>query len=208
MKKMIALMMALSMTMAMASCTEAGDSGVSEKDRSFASASENVSDDTGEESVSASAETTTTSVTTTAEPETTTEQTTTTTSETTTTTTTEAPQLLPTISGSGTTMNNSVIINVTGDPNTGVITLNIENNSVGAVLLFGLPSLVVDGYSVALDPYANMTVMSNEVPANSKGLIELKAQPEQIKSGMRITGQLFSKDLSNFADKNLDITLG
>ena len=105
-------------------------------------------------------------------------------------------------------MNNSVIINVTGDPNTGVITLNIENNSVGAVLLFGLPSLVVDGYSVALDPYANMTVMSNEVPANSKGLIELKAQPEQIKSGMRITGQLFSKDLSNFADKNLDITLG
>ena len=205
MKKMIALMMALSMTMAMSSCTEAGDSGVSEKDRSFASASENVSDDTGEESVSASAETTTTSVTTTAEPETTTEQTTTTTSETTTTTTTEAPQLLPTISGSGTTMNNSVIINVTGDPNTGVITLDIENNSDNAVRLFNVPTLVVDDYSVALDPYANMTVMLNEVPANSKGLMALQAQPEQIKSGMRITGQLFS---TNFTDKNFDIILG
>ena len=205
MKKMIAIILSLTMTAALVACTEAGDSGVSEKDRSFASASENVSDDTGAESVSASAETTTTSVTTTAEPEITTEQTTTTTSETTTTTTTEAPQLLPTISGSGTTMNNSVIINVTGDPNTGVVTLDIENNSDNAVRLFNVPTLVVDDYSVALDPYANMTVMLNEVPANSKGLMALQAQPEQIKSGMRITGQLFS---TNFTDKNFDITLG
>ena len=205
MKKMIAIILSLTMTAALVACTEAGDSGVSEKDRSFASASENVSDDTGAESVSASAETTTTSVTTTAEPEITTEQTTTTTSETTTTTTTEAPQLLPTISGSGTTMNNSVIINVTGDPNTGVVTLDIENNSDNAVRLFNVPTLVVDDYSVALDPYANMTVMLNEVPANSKGLMALQAQPEQIKSGMRITGQLFS---TNFTDKNFDIILG
>ena len=102
-------------------------------------------------------------------------------------------------------MNNSVIINVTGDPNTGVITLDIENNSDNAVRLFNVPTLVVDDYSVALDPYANMTVMLNEVPANSKGLMALQAQPEQIKSGMRITGQLFS---TNSTDKNFDITLG
>ena len=212
MKKTIALIMALTMTFVMASCTEDGDPGVREKDRSGASISESVIDSTSVEDKTLSSETTTTttSVTTTAKPETTTEQITTTAPETTTpttTTTTEAPQLLPTISGSGTTMNGSVIINVTGDPNTGVITLDIENNSDGALILFGLPTLVVDGYSVSLDNYVNMTVMSNEVPVNAKGLIELQAQPEQIKNGMRITGEVFSKNLGYHPDKKFDITL-
>lgn len=211
MKKIIAVILSLTMSAALCACSENNDTryknAVPGAGNILTSSAETESGSAlSSPDTEAVTTTTTTAHTTVTEPETTTQQTTTSPIETTTTTTTEPPQLLPTVSGSGTTMNNSVIINATGDPNTGVITLDIENNSDGTIL-FGPPSLVVDGYSVALDNYAIMTFMSSEVPSNAKGLIELKVQPEQIKGDMRITGEVFSKKLGYHPDRNFDITL-
>lgn len=218
MKKIIAIILSLTMTAALCACSENNDTHNYENaaalgvGNAVASSSEVKSaSDLSQPETEAVTTTTTTALTTVTEPETTTQQTTTappeTTTTTTTTTTAEPPQPEPSIYGSAATMNDSVILNVTGDPNSGVITLDIENNSDGALILFGMPTLVVDGYSVSLDRFANISVMSNEVPANAKGLIELKAQPDQIKSGMRVTGKLFSKNLRDFSDKGFDITL-
>lgn len=217
MKKMISFILILTMTMGLVSCTDAEDNDEHDDGTDIAAfftddldrRPEGKADEESGTPAESTETAATTTVTTVTEPETTTEQTTTAAPETTTTTTTttEPPELLPVISGSGAIMNDSVNLVVTGDPNTGTITFYVENNSGGAVFLFDIPTLVVDNYSVQLDHFANLMVTSNKVAANAQGIIELNASPEQIKSGMRITGQFFCEDLSDFSNKNFDITL-
>ena len=117
-------------------------------------------------------------------------------------------EALPQVSGQGSCVNGLVNITAYGDPNTQTITLDITNNIDNSMKLFGIPTLVVDGYAVQLDPFANMNVPAQEIPAGVKGKITLNVPAEQIKSGTEIAGKIHSMSFQAIgSDTGFNITL-
>lgn len=140
--------------------------------------------------------------------ESTTEQTTTTTVTEpvpeTTTATTPAPAAKP-LKASAKTCGGKVSLSAIADPESGTITLVVDNQLNEEVRMAGLPTLIdADRFSNDLDPYKNMTVTMSSTAAGSKSKIELSADSSQLIKGFSLKGKLFC--MGFFGDTSYTLT--
>ena len=140
--------------------------------------------------------------------ESTTEQTTTTTATEpvpeNTTTTTPAPAA-KTLKASAKTCGGKVSLSATADPESGTITLVVDNQLNEEVRMAGLPTLIdAERFSNDLDPYKNMTVTMSSTAAGSKSKIVLSADSNQLIKGFSLKGKLFC--MGFFGDTSYTLT--
>ena len=89
----------------------------------------------------------------------------------------------------------------------GTITLKIQNNSNLEMRTFGLPSLIIDGRSIALDPYANMSEYMVTIPAHSYAELTYYVDDAVFEDGGIITGQMHSMDPTTNSDNTYRLEL-
>ncbi|NCB91163.1 MAG: hypothetical protein EOM40_01120 [Clostridia bacterium] len=76
------------------------------------------------------------------------------------------------------------------------ITIRIQNNLGEEVRTFGLPSVVVDGESIQLDQFANMSVSQVGIVANSYADITYTVDASVFNGTSSITGKMWVMDAS------------
>ena len=88
------------------------------------------------------------------------------------------------------------------------ITVRIYNHANMEIRTFGLPIQVIDGRSVELDPYSNMTVSAVGIATESYADIEYYVDPSIFVKGGRIDGKLHIMDPAiNDLDYSLDVII-
>ena len=120
------------------------------------------------------------------------------------TATTPAPAAKP-LKASAKTCGGKVSLSATADPESGTITLVVDNQLNEEVRMAGLPTLIdADRFSNDLDPYKNMTVTMSSTAAGSKSKIVLSADSSQLIKGFSLKGKLFC--MGFFGDTSYTLT--
>lgn len=186
MKTKTILILALAACFAFAGCSE--DTGDSFKPAQTVPASQTDTTSSATESqTETTTETTTESNTTTTEP-------TTTMTETETTTTKQAAKSLT--APEKAFANGKISLSATADPETGMVTVTLKNNSKKEAKLFRNPSVVTaDGKSVQMDPYDNMHASAATVPAGASTDMTFSIDTQYITPGFKLSGELWGMDL-------------
>ncbi len=186
MKTKTILILALAACFAFAGCSE--DTGDSFKPAQTVPASQTDTTSSATESqTETTTETTTESNTTTTEP-------TTTMTEAETTTTKQAAKSLT--APEKAFANGKISLSATADPETGMVTVTLKNNSKKEAKLFRNPSVVTaDGKSVQMDSYDNMHASAATVPAGASTDMTFSIDTQYIKPGFKLSGELWGMDL-------------
>ena len=87
---------------------------------------------------------------------------------------------------------NAEVALVGWDRGESTITVRIYNNSSEEISTFGYPTLVIDGQSIPLDPYSNMSLGLTHIASDSYTDLVYHVDPSIFENGGRIEGQLHS----------------
>ena len=97
-------------------------------------------------------------------------------------------------------------MSATADPAKGTVTVTVENNMDKEVRFSGLPKMIgADGFSSEFNIFNNLTNTMAATPAHAKSRVVLYAEPSQIRSGMKLSGELHA--VRCFANGSYTITL-
>lgn len=92
--------------------------------------------------------------------------------------------------------NGKISLSATADPETGMVTVTLKNNSKKEAKLFRNPSVVTaDGKSVQMDPYDNIDASAATVPAGASTDMTFSIDTQYIKPGFKLSGELWGMDL-------------
>ena len=85
---------------------------------------------------------------------------------------------------------NAEIVLIDWDRKKSTITLRIYNNAREEISTFGFPMQVIDGQSIAMDPFSNMSLNLVHIASDSYMDLEYHVDPSLFEEGGRIEGEL------------------
>ena len=85
---------------------------------------------------------------------------------------------------------NAEIVLIDWDRRKSTITLRIYNNASEEISTFGFPTQVIDGQSIAMDPFSNMSLNLVHIASDSYMDLEYHVDPSLFEEGGRIEGEL------------------
>ena len=85
---------------------------------------------------------------------------------------------------------NAEIVLIDWDRRKSTITLRIYNNAREEISTFGFPMQVIDGQSIAMDPFSNMSLNLVHIASDSYMDLEYHVDPSLFEEGGRIEGEL------------------
>ena len=89
-------------------------------------------------------------------------------------------------------MGGGVTVSYVGsDKGSNTVTLRIENNIDSNISLFGLPTQIINGQSISLNPYANMGLTREEILPDTYRDITFAVDTQLLDTGGTIQGELF-----------------
>ena len=101
-------------------------------------------------------------------------------------------QETPSHPSTDTCMGGGVTVSYVGsDKGSNTVTLRIENNIDSNISLFGLPTQIINGQSISLNPYANMGLTREEILPDTYRDITFAVDTQLLDTGGTIQGELF-----------------
>ena len=112
-------------------------------------------------------------------------------------------------SASDTCMDGGVTVTYAAcDPGRNTVTLRIENHLDLAVSPFGLPTLIINGQSVSLNPYENMGISDDDILPGTYRDITYHVDEQLLREGGAISGELFIMGPSSDKTYYIEIAAG
>ena len=106
-----------------------------------------------------------------------------------------------------TTMDGNAVVEVVGvSREESTVDVKYTNNYSSNISTFGLPSTVINGNSVELDPYSNMSNSNVNISPNSSKVITYYVDGSFFESGGRIVGQMWAMD-PTIVNKDFDLSV-